>query len=126
MANFYGDVDQMRKRMLSALPKPEVELIERYPEKLDVFSLAAQESHRNGIDGDAHEWQLYGRDWGFPIEDISIEVKLLYGQYDVQVTPAMGTYYSQTLPNNTFDLVENGGHLSTINNYIDDLLDYLI
>lgn len=125
MGNFYSDVEQMKKRMLSALPEPEVKMIERDPMKLEIFALAAQEAHRQGLDGDAYEWQLYVNPWGFRIEDIKLRIKLLYGRYDTQATPAMGQYYAKVLPNNTYNLVEEGGHLSTINNHIDSILRYL-
>ena len=126
MGKFYSDPEQMRNTMLKGLPKPDVAFLERVPVAVDIFSADASESHRQGIDGDAHEWQLYVHDWGFWIEDISIEIGLWYGRYDTQVTPAMGEYFATTLQHGVFHLVEDGGHFSTINNHIEAIFDYLV
>ena len=126
MGKFYSDPEQMRNTMLKGLPKPDVAFLERVPVAVDIFSADASESHRQGIDGDAHKWQLYVHDWGFRIEDISIEIGLWYGRYDTQVTPAMGEYFATTLQHGVFHLVEDGGHFSTINNHIEAIFDYLV
>jgi pimeloyl-ACP methyl ester carboxylesterase len=126
MGKFYADPDQMRRTMLKGLPKPDIEFLERVPMAVDIFSADASESHRQEVDGDAYEWQLYVNDWGFRNEDISMEIALWYGRYDVQVTPAMGEYFAKTLSHNVFHLVEDGGHFSTINNHIEAILDYLM
>ena len=55
----------MLKRMKQSLPEPDVRLIEKRPEIIKIFSAAAMEAHRNGIEGDAREWQFYVRLWGF-------------------------------------------------------------
>ncbi len=38
---------------------------------------------------------------------------------------AMGRYLAEQLPHSTLKAVESGGHFSTINNHIDEILDYL-
>ncbi|CAB9499517.1 Alpha beta hydrolase fold [Seminavis robusta] len=125
MGKFYADPEQMRKTMLKGMPKPDVTFLERVPIAVDIFSADAREAHRQGIEGDAHEWQLYVNDWGFQMEDISMEIGLWYGRYDVQVTPAMGQYFADTLPKSVYHLVDDGGHFSTINNHIDSIIAYL-
>ena len=125
MAGFYSNEEQMLKRMKQALPKPDVELIERNPEIIRVFAQATKEAHRNGVDGDAREWQIYINDWGFQLSEITKEVKLWYGRYDRQVPIDMGRYLSQELANSQLYEVEDGGHFSTINNRIDEILEYL-
>jgi len=37
----------------------------------------------------------------------------------------MGRYGRQKLPNSTLPVVADGGHSSTINNHIDEILTYL-
>ena len=125
MSSFYSNEEQMMKRMKQVLPRPDVELIERNPEIIKMFAGATKESHRNGIDGDAWEWRLYVNEWGFKISDISREVKLWYGLHDQQVPIGMGRYLASVLPKASLTEVENGGHFSTINNYIEDIFDYL-
>lgn len=125
MSGFYGNETQMMKRMKQALPRPDVELIDRKPEIIKVFAGATRESHRNGIEGDAWEWHLYVNHWGFQISDINCEIKLWYGIHDQQVPIGMGRYFERVLPKASLIEVENGGHFSTINNYIEDIFDYL-
>ncbi len=125
MAGFYSNEDQMMKRMKQALPKPDVELVERRPEVIRIFAEATKEAHRNGIKGDAWEWQLYVNDWGFQLMDIKKEIRLWYGKYDQQVPIGMGRFLSKELPNSHLIEVEDGGHFSTINNHIVEIFDYL-
>jgi pimeloyl-ACP methyl ester carboxylesterase len=125
MAGFYSNEDQMMKRMKQALPKPDVELIGRRPEIIKIFAEATKEAHRNGIDGDALEWKLYVNDWAFQLWEIQKEVRLWYGKYDRQVPMEMGRYLSKELPNSQLIEVEDGGHFSTINNHIEEILENL-
>jgi len=125
MASFYSDEEQMMKRMKQAMPIPDVKLIEERPEVIKIFAEATKEAHRNGLDGDAWEWQLYVNDWHFQLREIQKEVKLWYGKFDQQVPIGMGRYLSQELPNSDLIEVDDGGHFSTINNHIDDIFKYL-
>ena len=126
MGSFYANEERMRKQMVRALPEPDVQLISRRPEIIDIFSEAAQEAHRNGIDGDAWEWRLYVHPWGFQLSEIPIEVGLWYGEYDQNAPAAMGRYYAKVLPQNRLNIVEDGGHFSTINNHIGEVFEYLL
>ena len=125
MAGFYSDEEQMLKRMKQAMPKPDVELIEQKPEIIKIFAEATKEAHRNGLDGDAWEWQLYVHPWMFSLGEIQKEIKLWYGLYDKQVPISMGRYFVNILPNAELFGVEKGGHFSTINNHIDEIFEYL-
>ena len=126
MSGFYSNEEQMLKRMKQVLPRPDVELIDARPEVIKIFAEATRESHRKGIDGDALEWNLYVNDWGFKTGEIKHELKLWYGLFDQQVPIGMGRYFASVLPNASLIEVENGGHFSTVNNYIEDIFDYLL
>lgn len=125
MAGFYSDEQQMLKRMKQAMPEPDKDLIEQRPEIIKIFAEATKEAHRNGVDGDAWEWQLYVNSWQFQIGEIQKEIKLWYGLHDQQVPIEMGRYLVRELPNAQLVEVEDGGHFSTINNHIDEILKYL-
>jgi pimeloyl-ACP methyl ester carboxylesterase len=125
MGSFYSDEDQVRRRMLQAMPAPDVELMERRPEIVSIFAEAAQAAHRNGIAGDAHEWTLYVNDWGFRLEEIEAEVGLWYGAYDRQAPARMGAHLEERLPNATLRVVDDGGHFSTINNHAEEIFQFL-
>ena len=125
MSAFYADPEQMMKRMQQALPQPDIRLLAERPEVIEIFSAAAQEAHRAGIAGDAWEWRLYNQPWGFDLSAIQTEIGLWYGMVDRNVPPGMGRYWAQELANCRLYLVEDGGHFSTINNHIDDILFFL-
>lgn len=125
MSAFYSNEEQMLIQMKQALPDPDVEIIDRRPDIIKIFAEATREAHRHGIDGDAHEWQLYIKDWGFDLREITKEIKLWYGIFDQQVPIGMGRYLSHELPNASLIEVEDGGHFSTINNHIDEIFAYL-
>ena len=125
MAGFYSNEQQMLTQMKRALPKPDVELINRRPEIISIFTEATHEAHRNSVDGDAHEWQLYVNDWGFNLGEIKKEIKLWYGKYDQQVPIGMGRHLSKELSNASLIEVNDGGHFSTINNHIEEIFTYL-
>ena len=125
MSAFYADSQQMLKRMKQALPQPDVQLLEERPEIIEIFSAAAQEAHRSGLDGDAWEWRLYNQPWGFNLKAIHAEIGLWYGEFDQNVPVGMGRYWAQQLPKNQLHVVEDGGHFSTINNHIGHILAYL-
>ena len=125
MSAFYSNEEQMLIQMKQALPDPDVEIIDRRPDIIKIFAEATREAHRHGIDGDAHEWQLYIKAWGFDLREITKEIKLWYGIFDQQVPIGMGRYLSHELPNASLIEVEDGGHFSTINNHIDEIFAYL-
>jgi len=125
MAGFYSNEQQMLTQMKRALPQPDVDIIDKRPKIISIFAEATREAHRNGVDGDALEWQLYVHDWGFKLSEIKKDIKLWYGMYDVQVPIRMGRYLSKELPNASLIEVADGGHFSTINNHIDEILAYL-
>ncbi len=125
MSAFYADSEQMMQRMKQALPTPDVHLLDTRPEIIEIFSAAAQEAHRVGLDGDTWEWRLYNQPWGFDLNEIHTETGLWYGEVDRNVPLGMGRYWAQQLPNSKLHMVEDGGHFSTINNHIGDILAYL-
>jgi pimeloyl-ACP methyl ester carboxylesterase len=125
MSSFYSDYEQMTQRMIQFMPTPDAELIRRDPRIIKIFALAVREAHRNGIDGDALEWRLYVNPWGFGLDAISTEVFFLYGIYDSQVPIGMGRYLAETIPRGKLVEVEDGGHFSTINNHIGEIIDYI-
>lgn len=125
MGRFYADKEQMLARMKQTLPVPDVALFDAQPEVIDIFSAAAKEAHRNGVDGDAWEWHLYVNPWGFELKNIQTEIGLWYGQFDRNAPVSMGRYLTGQFPNSRLTIVNNGGHFSTINNHIREIFGCL-
>ena len=122
----YADPEKFIKMVKQGMPIPDRELAERKPETIRQFCAAAVESHRQGIDGDFTETQLYSRPWGFRLTEITVPVSLWYGEVDNFVPPTMGHYHASQIPNSRLHLVPDGGHFSTINNYSDVIFSELL
>ncbi len=122
MSKSYADPDKFLKMVKQGMPKPDQRLAEQRPVAIHQFSAAAVESHRQGIDGDFTEWQLYVRPWGFQMSEISVPVALWYGVVDNFVPVAMGRYLAEQIPNSRLHIVPDGGHFSTINNHAQAIL----
>lgn len=113
------------KQMQMGLPTPDMKLLTEFPEVGTQYLEAGIEGYRNGTEGDFCEWQLYVKNWGFELHDVSKEVALWYGEFDGMAPPHMGRYLAKELPNSILNIVPDGGHFSTIHNYIRDILGYL-
>lgn len=126
MSKSYADPDKFLKMVRQGMPKPDQELARQRPVAIHQFSAAAVESHRQGIDGDFTEWQLYVRPWGFQFNEITSSVALWYGEVDNFVPVAMGRYLAGQIPNSQLHIVPDGGHFSTINNHAEAILAGLL
>lgn len=92
---------------------------------LDLFIDSGLEAYKNGIAGDLDEWRIYVSPWGFELSDFSRPITLWYGRHDKQAPYYMGQYMKKLLPQASLKVVEDGGHLSTINNHIEAILKEL-
>lgn len=57
--------------------------------------------------------------------NLSQTISIANGLYNQMLPVDMGRYLAQELPNAQLIEVKDGGHFSTVNNYIEDILDYL-
>jgi len=57
--------------------------------------------------------------------NLSQTISIANGLYDQMVPVDMGRYLAQELPNAQIIDEKDSGHFSTVNNYIEDILDYL-
>ncbi len=125
MAGSYDDPDKFLQMVERGMPQPDRDLAAQRPELIRQFSAAAVESHRQGLEADQQEWGLYVRPWGFDLAQIRVPVHLWYGVVDNFVPVGMGRYLAAQIPGSELHIVPDGGHFSTINNYIGDILDGL-
>ena len=64
--------------------------------------------------------------WDFHPQDITFPVSLWYGKADKSTSPAMGIYFSHTIPYNMAYFFSGEGHISLIHNYLDRILLSLV
>lgn len=115
-----------KKQLKQYLPEADKDLFQRKPKVLDLFIDSGIEAYKNGITGDLDEWRIYVSPWGFELSEINRPINLWYGRYDKQAPYHMGQYMKNLLPQASLKVVEDGGHLSTINNHIEAILQELI
>ncbi len=69
-----------------------------------------RESMRQGGAGAADDMRACVVDWGFRLEDIRAKVFLWQGKLDPNVTPAMGHYIAERIPDCEATFVPDAGH----------------
>ncbi len=105
------------------MPEPDQKII-LDPTTLNLLTEEMWEAFRQGAQGSAYERELYGKDWGFELEDISPNVKvyLWHGELDVNVPISMGRRVAETIPNCKAQFYAEEGHYSTALNHLEDIL----
>ena len=127
---FLGRFSQNPKRLEAIiekqgkhLPEPDRQLFSTPDIKRFLVEEAA-EAFRQGANGPAWEGKLlFGKPWGFVLEDISMEnVHLWHGELDANVPVSMGRAMAERIPNCKATFYPHEAHLSLLLNHIDEIL----
>lgn len=79
-----------------------------------------------GVRGASYEGRLYGRAWGFKLEDIPFQpIYLWHGALDANVPLAMGQAVASKLAGCTATFYPDEGHLSTLLNHGEEIISAL-
>lgn len=105
------DPDAMLKRMSSALPQVDRDVLAR-PEVRSALIAGMSEAGRQGVRGISQEAALYARPWGFDLAEIEIPVCLFQGEVDQNVPPGMGRHQASAIPNCRARFYPEEGHMS--------------
>jgi pimeloyl-ACP methyl ester carboxylesterase len=70
----------------------------------------AAEMYRQGNGGIYDEAICMARPWGFPVEGVSVPVRIWHGALDLAVPVGMGHYLERTLPNAVATYYPHEGH----------------
>jgi len=73
---------------------------------------SSMEALHGGLRAAVADGLLYGRSWGFRLEDIRIPTYLWHGEKDVVVPPTMGRYLAKTIPECRATFCPEDGHFS--------------
>jgi pimeloyl-ACP methyl ester carboxylesterase len=85
---------------------------------VDNFAADISETYRQGTQGAVYEGRLYGRDWGFRLEDIAFQpLYLWHGALDTNVPIGMARAIAAKLRGCTATYYPDEGHLSTLLNH---------
>ena len=90
-----------------------------------LVAAAVSEGLRSGARGAWTDLKLYGRPWGFRLEEIYTPVWLWHGEADRVVPVAMGRMMAQSLPRCRSYFFPDEGHFSLVMNHLDAIVETL-
>ena len=70
-----------------------------------------------GVDGATWEYVIFGRPWGFSLEDIMVPVRLWHGEKDEMCPVDMGRRLAASIPGCRATFYPDDGHLSIMRHY---------
>ena len=122
----FRDAEGFWRQFSERLPKPDRKVVLN-PQMLRLLSVELYEAFRQGADGPAYEKELYLRDWGFKLQDISpaVDVHLWHGELDVNVPVSMARTVAKAIPNCKTKFYAEEGHYSTILNHSEEIIQTL-
>lgn len=88
----------IRRKLEHELPEAERVHLST-PGFVDMLLADTTESARSGPGAIASELALIARPWGFPLDEIIVPVRLWQGMEDTNVSPEMGSYLADVIPN---------------------------
>lgn len=112
-------------KLLDSLPEIDRIALSRPDISLKAMDASA-DSFQSGVKGHSWEMRLFGKPWGFKMEDIHIPVLLWHGTADENILPFTGEMQAEAIPNCTAKFLEHEGHYSLYINHIDEILQDLI
>lgn len=102
--------EKIWQRALESSPEPDRIILLR-PEVKAIFLESLPETYRQGPRGHIDDALLIAREWGFPLQDISVPTFLWHGTADIHASPAMGQYLTETIPRCQATFIPGAGHL---------------
>lgn len=110
------------KKMIQQLPETERFIFEK-PNQAQRMIDASKEAFNHGVDGAACELKLLLSNWGFALEAIHTPVSIWQGVLDKQTLVANAEFNKRKLPIAKLNLFKNEGHVSTLYNHIEEIID---
>ena len=114
------DEERARKAVTKAMRhmvKPDREAILAHG-VIDQLAASARETYHQGVQGAVYEGRLYGRDWGFKLEDIAFQpLPLWHGTSDTNVPIGMARGMAGKLAGCAATYYPDEGHFSTLLNH---------
>lgn len=98
------------EKQSSVAPPADLAVMEANPGLLELTIAGAAGAFRQGPRGAAQEMAVFGRPWGFALEDVNVPVELWHGTQDVNVPVAVAREVARRLPNCRARIYEGEGH----------------
>lgn len=119
------NAERTTRSMMNMLNDSDREAIANQPELMDDMLEAGRETFRSGTRGAVWANLLLAHPWGFPLEDIKVPVAIWQGEEDSNAPVAMAKYLAQTIPDCQLHIMTSEGHLSSLTNNLEEILNYL-
>lgn len=84
-----------------------------------------KEGYKQGGDGPARDDIIINTPWKFEIMNIQTRFDIWQGDIDENVPVNQGKYQAELLPNNSFYLMENKGHMFLLEKWKDVLVQLI-
>ncbi|HEY7347309.1 MAG TPA: alpha/beta hydrolase [Ktedonobacterales bacterium] len=127
-ARSFRDEERARKAVTKAMRrmvKPDREAL-LAPGMVEGLAASARETYHQGVRGAVYEGRLYGRDWGFRLEDLAFRPLFLWhGVRDTNVPIGMARAMAGKLAGCTATSYPEEGHFSTLLNHQSEVFSAL-
>jgi pimeloyl-ACP methyl ester carboxylesterase len=108
------------------LPRPDAEALRDNAAFNICFESQRRAWRGSGADGVITDAEIYGRPWGFRLEDVDVLVRLWHGKQDRAFSFRVAEETAKRLPNCVARYVENEGHFSLPIRHMREILADLI
>lgn len=117
---------RMARKFLHMLPEPDANAL-RDNKAFDIcFESQRRAWHGSGANGVMADAEIYGRPWGFRLEDVATPVRLWHGTKDRAFSFRVAEETAKRLPNCVPRFVDNEGHFSLPIRHMREILEDLI
>ncbi len=117
---------RMARSFLHTLPRPDAEAL-RDNAAFDICFESQRRAWRgSGAEGVMADAEIYGRPWGFRLEDVDVPVRLWHGKQDRAFSFRVAEETAKRLPDCVARYVDNEGHFSLPIRYMREILADLI
>ena len=117
---------RMARKFLRMLPEPDAAAL-RDNAAFDICFESQRRAWRgSGADGVMADAEIYGRPWGFRLEDVTVPVRLWHGKKDRAFSFRVAEETAQRLPNCVARFIDDEGHFSLPIRHMREILEDLI
>ena len=108
------------------LPRPDAEVLRDDAAFQVIFESQRRAWRGSGADGVMADAEIYGRPWGFRLEDVGVPVRLWHGKRDRAFSFRVAEETAQRLPNCVARFLDNEGHFSLPIRHMREILEDLV
>jgi pimeloyl-ACP methyl ester carboxylesterase len=117
---------RMARSLLRTLPEADAEALRDNAAFEICFESQRRAWRGSGADGVIADAEIYGRPWGFRLEDVSVPIRLWHGGQDRAFSWRVAEETANRLPNCVARYVDHEGHFSLPIRHMREILTDLI